>query len=333
MRKFLFGNLKVKGMALIMAISLWFFAVNKHTGDLSENIPLIITPPAGLTILDTSSSVINVSLRGPQNLIDQIPVMIKEGKIKARFDFSEGEDIEGDKSSKTIRLTEKNFNFPQEIRMVAMVPNEIDVVLGRLDSKYLKVQIQKKGVPAPGYKIATEYFYPHKVLVTGPANVLRESEIINTVPIDINEVTSEQNRTFPWNVGLEQSLTYNKDDKSVSLPIRCESKIKVWFVISEQDDKKVFKGVKIRVLHPDDYGFVVKLKEEYIDLTLQGSKMTLDSLDIKDIIAYVDVGTLIPPGPYKQPVVCTVPAGLKIEGNLPEIHVDIVSGRIDQKED
>ncbi len=333
MKKFLFGNLRVKGMALIMAIALWFFAVNKHTGDLNEDVPLIINPPAGLTILDSSCSLVNVNLRGPQNLIDQISDMVKEGKIKARYDFSDREDIEGDKSSKTIRLTRKNFNFPQEIRMVAMVPNEIDVILGRLESKYLRVQVQKKGVPAPGYKIASEYFYPHKVLVTGPANVLKESEFINTIPIDINEVSSEQNRTFPWDVDLEQSLTYQKDDKYVSLPIRCEQKIKVWFVISAQEDVKIFKGVKIRVLHPDDYGFVVKIKEEYIDLSLKGSKLTLDGMDSKDIIAYVDVGTLVPPGPYTQPVVCTVPEGLEIEGKLPEVHVDIVSRIVDQKEE
>ncbi|GJQ58088.1 MAG: hypothetical protein D8M57_07240 [Candidatus Scalindua sp. AMX11] len=320
-------------MALIMAIALWLFAVNKHTGDLNEDIPLIINPPPGLTILDTSSVQVSVTLRGPQILIDQISDMVKEGKIKARYDFSDREEIEGDKSSKTIRLTRKNFNFPQEIRMITLVPNEIDVVLGRLESKYLKVQVQKKGVPAPGYEVTSEYFYPHKVLVTGPASVLKESEVINTVPIDINEVTNEQNRTFPWNVDLEQSLTYNKDGKYVSLPIRCESKIKVWFIISAQEDLKVFKGVKIKVLHPDDYGFIVKLKEDYIDINFKGSKLTLDSLDSKDIIAYVDVGTLIPPGPYKQPVVCTVPEGLKIEGKLPEVHVDVVSRKEDQKED
>ncbi len=320
-------------MALIMAIALWFFAVNKHTGDLNEDVPLIINPPAGLTILDTSCSLVNVSLRGPQNLIDRIPDMVKEGKIKARYDFSDRENIEGDKSSKTIRLTSKNFNFPQEIRLVTMVPNELDVVLGRLDSKYLKVQVQKKGVPAPGYKVTSEFFYPHKVLVTGPANILKRSEVINTVPIDINEVSSEQNRTFPRNVRLEQSLTYKKGDKYVSLPILCEQTIKVWFIISENEDTKTFRGIKIKVLHPDGYGFIVKLKDENIDLSLKGSKLALDSLDPKDIVAYVDVGTLTPPGPYKQPVVCTFPAGLKIDGKLPEIHVDIVSTIVDQKED
>ncbi|MDR4499493.1 MAG: CdaR family protein [Candidatus Scalindua sp.] len=333
MRDFLFGNLRVKGMALIMAIALWFFAVNKQTGDISEEVPLTINAPAGLTVLDTNATVIKVSLRGPQNLIDQISDMIKDNKIKARYDFSEIDDILGDKFSKTIRLTRKNFNFPQEIKMFSMVPNEIDVVLGRLDSKYLKVQLQKQGVPASGYEIANEFFFPHKVMVTGPANILRESEIINTVPIDINEVSSDQNRTFPWNVDLEQSLMYLKDDKHVSIPIRCDKKIKVWFIITEQEDQKIFKKIKINVLHPDDYGFIVKLKDEFIDLSLKGSKPILDSLDSKDIIAYVNVGSLSPPGPYKQQVVCTIPEGLAIVGKPPEVHVDIVTQISDKKED
>ena len=78
------------------------------------------------------------------------------------------------------------------------------------------------------------------------------------------------------------------------------------------------------MLHPINYDFKVKLKDEYIDLSLKGPKLMLDRLNSKDITAYIDVSSLTPPGPYKQPVDCTIPEGLEIVGNPPEVHVDVM---------
>jgi YbbR domain-containing protein len=311
-------------MALIMAIVLWLYAINKYTGEIEEDIQLAINTSPGLTILDTSTDVVTVSLSGPQNIIDRVSDMIKDNKIKARYDFPDMSDIQNDEFARTIRISRRNFNFPQEIRLDSIVPNRIDVVLGRLASKYLEVQIEKKGVPALGYEITNAYFYPHEVLVTGPANVLKEAEMINTKPIDINGLTSDQSRTFPWAVVLEQSISFLKDDKYVSVPINCEEMINVWFQVSEQEDIKIFEKIKVNVLHPINYDFKVKLKDEHIDLSLKGPKLKLDRLNSKDITAYIDVSSLTPPGPYKQSVDCTIPEGLEIVGNPPEVHVDIM---------
>jgi hypothetical protein len=324
LRTFFFGNLRAKCMALIMAVVLWFYAINKYTSEIMEDIQIAINTPPGLTVLDASSNVVTVGLSGPQSIIDRVSDMIKDNKIKARYDFPDMSDIHNDEFARTIRLSRRNFNFPQEIRLDSMVPNEIDVVLGRLTSKYLKVQIEKDGIPAPGYEIKNEYFYPHEVLVTGPTNVFKEVEVINTKPININGITSGQNITFPWTVDLEQSISFLKDDKYVSIPINCEEKINVWFQVSEQGDIKKFEKIKVNVLHPINYNFKVKLKEEHIALSLKGPKLMLDRLNSKDITAYIDVSSLTPPGPYNQPVNYTIPEGLEIEGNPPEVHVDVV---------
>ena len=319
-----FRNLRAKGMALIMAMALWFYAINKHTGDIKEDIQLTINAPPGLTIMDTSSDIITVSLSGPQNIIDRINDMISDNKIKARFDIPDITDVEEDNFKRTIRLTKRNFNFPREIRLNSLVPNEIEITLGRLESKYVKVQIQKKGTPALGYEINSEFFYPREVLVTGPVNMLNDADAINTSVINIRGITSEQNRTFPWVVDIENAISIAKDDKYISVPVKCEEEVNVWFHVTEQMGTKTFDNIKVNVFHPANYGFRVKLKEEYISLCLKGSKLMLDTLNPKDIMAYIDVSSLIPPGPYNQSVICNIPEGLEIEGNPPESHVDIV---------
>lgn len=326
-----FGNMRAKGMALIMAIALWFYAISKHTGDIKEDIQLTINAPPGLTIMDTSSDIVNVGLSGPQNIIDRISDMIKDNKIKARFDIPDINDVEEDNFKRTIRLNRRNFNFPKEIRLNSLIPNEIEITLGRLESKYVKVQIQKKGTPALGYEMSSEFFYPREVLVTGPVNILKEADTINTSVINIRGITSEQNRTFPWVVDIENAISIVKDDKYISVPVKCEAEINVWFHVTEQMGTKIFDNVKVNVFQPVNYDFKVKLKEEYISLCLKGSKLTLDMLNSKDIMAYIDVSSLSPPGPYNQPVICNIPKGLEIEGNPPESHVDIVETIVEKE--
>jgi YbbR domain-containing protein len=269
---------------------------------------------------------VTVGLSGTQTTIDKISDMIKDNKITARFDIPDISDVDEDKDNykRTIRLTKRNFNFPREVRLNSIVPSEIDITLGRLESHYIKVQIQSKGVPAPGFEITSEFFYPSSVLVTGPVNILKEADTINTSPIDISGITSEQNRTFPWAVDLEDFISVTRDGKYVPIPVQCDEKVNVWFQVSEQVDIKVFEKVKINVFHPVEYDFKVKLKEEYINLSLKGPRLMLDTLSPEDIMAYIDVSSLSPPGPYNQSVICKIPEGLKIDGDPPEAHIDIV---------
>mgnify|MGYP002000391268 CR=1 FL=1 len=316
-------------MAMIMAIALWFYAITKHTGALTEDIQLTINAPPGLTVLDTSSNMVTVGVSGTQTTIDRISDMIKDNKIMARFDIPDIGDVDEDNYKRTIRLTKRNFNFPREVRLSSIVPSEIDITLGRLESNYIKVQIQKKGVPAPGYEIISEFFYPNRVLVTGPVNILKEADTISTSPIDMSGITSEQNRTFPWAVDLEDFISVARDGKYVSVPVQCDEKINVWLQVSEQVDTKVFEKVKINVFHPVEYDFKVKLKEEYINLSLKGPKLMLDTLSPEDIMAYIDVSSLRPPGPYNQSVICKIPEGLKLDGAPPEAHIDIVEPTVE----
>lgn len=330
-KKLFSRNLRAKGMAMVMAMALWFYATSRHTGDIKEDLQLTINAPTGLTILDTSSDIVTVSLSGPQNIIDNITDMIKDNEIKARVDIPDTNNVEDDNYKRTIQLTRRNFNFPQEIRLTSIVPNEIEITLGRLERKYVKVQIQKKGTPALGYEINSEFFFPREVLVTGPVNILNEADTINTSVVNIGAITSEQNRTFPWVVDIENTITIVKDDKYISVPVKCEEKINVWFHVNEQKSTKTFDNVKVNIFHPVNYDYKVTLKEEFISLSLKGSKLTLDMLNAKDIMAYIDVSSLSPPGPYNQPVICNIPEGLELEGNPPESHVDIVETIVEKE--
>ena len=49
------GNVLTKLMAFVMAIALWLYAINRHTGDVREVVDLNVSVPEGITILDQSA--------------------------------------------------------------------------------------------------------------------------------------------------------------------------------------------------------------------------------------------------------------------------------------
>jgi hypothetical protein len=56
---------------------------------------------------------------------------------------------------------------------------------------------------------------------------------------------------------------------------------------------------------------------------VKGPKLLLDKLNAEDVVLYIDVTSLKPPGPYKQPIKCFLPKNIELVDKLPEVHLDI----------
>jgi YbbR domain-containing protein len=317
------GNILTKLMALVMAIALWFYAINRHTGDLVEIVNLTVSVPDGIAILEQGTEKITIHIRGPQNIIDNLKDMIKEGKTQATYMIRESENKIETEEKRTILISREHLNLPNGVKLISIYPDKVDLLLGKLQKKRLKVSLQKKGEPAVGYIVANEFMFPSEVEVTGPLNVLKEISSINTIPIDIDGITAEQNRTFPWRIEIDQKVMVKRGDKNISVPVVCKADVRVWLQVVEQQDTKVFEKIKIKVMRPSEYPYEIKLQDEFADVKIKGPKLLLDKLSIEDVVLYIDVTSLKPPGPYKQPIKCNLPKNIELIDKLPEIHVDI----------
>lgn len=323
-RKFLLGNIRVKLIALAIAVALWLYGIGRHTGELMEDIPLVISTPPGFTMLNEGTDTIRIKVRGPQNIIDNLASMIKNRKFQAVYNIPPYEKDVGDQVKETILLAKDNLNLPEDVKLDSITPSKIEVTLGKLQKKYLTVRLKKEGEPAPGYRITSEFVYPSEVIVSGPSSVLTKATEIDTTPINLDGITPDQNKTFPWRIPIEQSVTFTQDGKKTSVPVSCDKVVQVWFTISPQLDIKKFEKIGIRMLQPPDFPYEVKFQDEFIDLQIKGTKLILDKLQPSDIIAYIDVSSLKPPGPYKLQIHCTLPEGVELGEELPEINLDVL---------
>ncbi|TLD40793.1 MAG: putative secreted protein associated with spyDAC [Candidatus Jettenia ecosi] len=322
-KKIFTGNILTKLMALVMAVALWLYAINRHTGDVTEVVKLNILVPHGVAIVEQDAEEITIHLRGPQNIIDGLTSMIKEQKIQATYTIEESRTEIEDQEKQTILISREHLNIPNDVKLMGLYPDKVDVVLSKLQQKRLKVNIQKKGEPAIGYSVANEFVFPSEIEVTGPLNTLKEASSINTVPVDIDGITIEQNRTFPWRIGIDKKITVTRGDKSISVPVECKEDVRVWLQIVEQQDTKFFEKIKIKVMSPADYPYEIKLQDEFTNIKVKGPKLVLDKLNNENILLYIDVTSLKPPGPYKQPIKYVLPKNVELFDKLPEAHLDI----------
>ncbi|MDP3981407.1 MAG: hypothetical protein Q8Q33_08355, partial [Chlamydiota bacterium] len=184
------GNILTKFMALVMAVALWLYAINRQTEDVTEVVKLNVSVPEGITVLEQSFEEITVHLRGPQSIIESVADMIKDRKIQARYVVKESPEGIEDQVKQTIPITRALMNLPSAVKLVSVYPDRVDVLLGKLQQKKLKINLQKKGEPAIGYTIANEFVFPGEVAVIGPLNMLKEAAFINTIPVDISGITN-----------------------------------------------------------------------------------------------------------------------------------------------
>lgn len=323
-KKIFTGNILTKLMAVVMAVALWLYAINRHTGDSTEVIGLTVSVPEGITILEQSTEEITVHLRGPQNIIYNVESLIKDKKIHARYVIQEYPSGIEDQIKQTIPITRSHINnLPKDVKIVSVYPDKVDILLGKLQRKKLKVNLQKKGEPAIGYIIANEFVFPGEIEVAGPLNILKETSYINTIPIDIGGITEDQNRTFPWRIGIDQKILIKRGNKVVSVPVTCKEDVRVWLQIVEQQDTKLFAKIKIKVLRPVGYPYEINLDDEFGNVKVKGPRLLLDKLSSEDVMLYIDVTSLKPPGPYKLPIKCILPKNVEVVDKLPEIHLDI----------
>ncbi|MCF6150180.1 MAG: hypothetical protein E3K37_16185 [Candidatus Kuenenia sp.] len=317
------GNLLTKFMAMVMAVALWLYAINRHTEDLREVIKLSVSVPTGITVIEQSTEEIVVHLRGPLNVIENTKSLINDQKIQAKYLIQESPEGIEDQIKQTIFITREHLNLPNSVKLISVYPEKINVLLGKLQKKRLKVNLLKKGEPAIGYAIANEFVFPAEVEVEGPLNALKEVVSINTVPVDIGGITIEQNRTFPWRIAIDQKVVVKQGDKSITVPVSCGEDVRVWLQAMEKQETKVLEKLKIKILMPDNYPYVIKLRDEYVNIKVKGPKLLLEKLNPEDIVPYVDVTSLKPPGPYKQPIKCNLGKNFEIVDKLPDAHLDI----------
>jgi len=163
-------NIRTFLLALVLALAVWISAVTSANPDevrILKDIPLdVIGMDSALIITSEIPSSVQVTLRAPSSTWEELTA--QENSVQATLDLSglsTGEhtvDIE-------IRL------LVRPVQIVLKNPTTVTVILERLATQTLPVDLSLRGQPAIGYKAGDPVLDLENIIITGPESIVKQA--------------------------------------------------------------------------------------------------------------------------------------------------------------
>ena len=174
---------KLKLVSLVLALGLWLILVpaEKMYSEKVLTIPLETRNiPAGLEIVEQQAETIDITLRAPNRLLDEIG----PSGLVARIDLDRASVLQQE-----YPLNESMIAVPPGAEVIKINPNKVTIKLERTGEATLDVHPTMRGKAAPGFRIARTEIEPSRVRVRGPESRVRGKEAATTAPVDVSGLT------------------------------------------------------------------------------------------------------------------------------------------------
>jgi len=285
----LFSNFWWKLGALILAIVIWFTISSEGRADKTiVDIPYELRNlPLNLEIIDRGIGMVQITARGPQNLINSL----KANDISVPVDMP---DDVGPGDVKLL-LTQNNVQtqYPNQITILQISPPEINIKLEETATKTVRIIPFVKGNPADGFELGTREVLPSNAEIIGPISMIESLGKIYTNQIDVEGV----DRTFNERVEL------NPTDQLIRIvsPIR----VTVTIEVNEKIIERTFPEFTVSVVTSEqDPG--IEFDPGVVTLTMKGPQVVITTLQASDLEIIADLREL-PPGSHEIPFVLKNP--------------------------
>lgn len=245
-----------------------------------------------------------INVNGPESVIDSISRVVAEV------------DITGLSRDTTLDATivyydsDNNEINPEQIgNNLGTTGVTVNVILYQAES--IPVKIDTSGITAAsGYSISDVTWTPEEIQVAGEQTVLDRVESI-TIPsaaIDAVDISQKTERTIDITSYLPEGISLvDESAKNVLVTIRVE-----------KDGTKSFDLAvgSITVNNLDDNLTLSYGDSEDLQVHVSGPQEVLDTLDIKDIKASIDLKDYKKAGEYEVVVVVPLPDGCSLESQI-----------------
>ncbi|MBR6229775.1 MAG: hypothetical protein IKQ97_08565 [Eubacterium sp.] len=235
------------------------------------------SPAEGYVIssVKTKPNIIEVS--GGQSMmkkIDYVGVTLKMNGETEAFSVKEtpmAYDATGDP------ITDNNLTFSaSSVRVNVEIEKTIEV----------PVEVRTTGEPAEGYHLIQTDRQPEYILVSAKDPNAVPDDLTLQLEVDIEGATSDVEREIPINVTKMLGSNYVLQDGSNVVSVRCE--------IGKSGERKLnITGTDLEVRNtPEGYSVNLSNPKEIYHVTLSGSNDKLKNIEVKDLGAYIDIGSL-----------------------------------------
>lgn len=320
MKELLFGNLKTRALALILAVFTWVSVWRESTDVFPATPPIDLRRPPNVLILGIEDEAgreitnVEVKLSGPRgqksdlrSLSLTFPVRPgPDGKIPSEMSFDVTEDV---------------LQLPAKFRLVEAKPRRIRVRLDVLDRQRMRLIPQQAPVAGADPQLAwvegklAEGFYVKSVErsadyvdVTGPRSVVQNAQRIEVKPLRIDGLAAGKHQFTAEFARLGgQAVTIG-------------TQVTVTIVIAEELQEQEFP-VKVGLLQTEEYtrDFTAVPAEKEAVVLVRGPRSAIDEIKNRSdlLMVIIDIAGMRPdesqpvnetPNVYPRPLVAQLRA-------------------------
>ena len=190
MRRYLKGlvlrNWGLKLVSLVLALALWLVLVpaDKVLSEKTLTVPLEMRDvPANMEIVEKSVSTVDVTVRAPNRILDQI----SPSTLAARLDLEKASVYQLE-----YPLNKSIISLPLGADVIEIRPNKVQIKLEVAREATLDVHASVRGKVAAGYRIAKIEVEPSEVVVRGPESKVKTKDAVTTAPVDVTDLAQTE---------------------------------------------------------------------------------------------------------------------------------------------
>jgi YbbR domain-containing protein len=265
-------NWLLKLISLTLAIMLWYFVVGEDQVDINIQVPIeILNLPANLIISNQYKKSIEVSVRGPRSMIQEL----RNRNITRPVDLASARP-----GTIVIKNDEKSIPLPKGIAVQRLQPTNITLLLDELLQKRFPISPITEGEPAPGYVLQNVYTDPDHLIISGPKSILEKYTGLKTYVINLDNL--DHSTSLQVHLNLDQDLADLIGEAVVTAGIE----------VSEKMIERTIDNIPVNVrdsngpvtIEPDTISVTARIPENLIKTSPEPAMLfraSVSSIDVK----------------------------------------------------
>jgi len=190
--RWILANIRTIAIAFALAIIVWISAVTASDPDVEKNYPIevpieIIGQDPGLVPMGDMASSMNLTLKAPQSIFDQL--VENPELIRAYADLS-GLGAGAHEIQLQVQINVR------PVQVIESNPSTLSVTLEPLTTKIMDVQLQLIGEPAVGYQLGDPSINPSEVIISGPQSLVDAIVQVRT-QTNVSSARQDVDASFP----------------------------------------------------------------------------------------------------------------------------------------
>ncbi len=177
-----FTGLPLKITSVLIGIVLWFIVLGSRNVEITKDVPIEITTPADLTIVNEVTDRVSFRLSGPKAFLRNL-LNRKEDPIRINLTNSKAGPV-------IYRFYQDNIQVPLGVKVLAINPTSVSIRLEPLKKKEVSVKLITHGELQAGYRLSKLELIRKVVRLRGAESFLNTLSEVPTVPFDLSQIQS-----------------------------------------------------------------------------------------------------------------------------------------------